>query len=134
MNLVLPAFQADFLLCEVVDWITHQTSNPIASNSNPADSVLLQFIWAIDVFMCFLQLIFAPVIIRAANTTVLADKKVDHTLFIILLLITMCMPNFSYHCLLVIVAKAQKLNLKLKQLEIMYLFRKFGKTRLKTLF
>ena len=134
MNLVVPNFQAEFLLCAVAEWLTHQTSDPMINSSNPADCVLLQFIWAMDVFMCFLQLIFAPVIIRAANTTVLADKKVDHTLFIILLLITMCMPNFSYHCLLVIVAKAQKLNLKLKQLEIMYLFRKFGKTRLKTLF
>ena len=110
MNLVPPTFQAKFLPCAVAEWLTRQTSNPTASSSNPADVVLLQFIWAIDVFLCFLRLIFAPVIIKAANTTVLAGKKVDHTLFIILLLTTMCMPNFSYHCNLVSVAKAQKLN------------------------
>ena len=110
MNLVPPTFQAKFHSCAVAEWLTHQTSNSMVGSSNPADHVLLQFIWAIDVFLCFLWLIFAPVIIKAANTTVLAGKKVDHTLFIILLLTTMCMPNFSYHCNLVSVAKAQKLN------------------------
>ena len=84
MNLVLPTFQADFLLCVMAEWITRQTSNLTSSSSNPADRVFLQFIW---VFMCFLQLMFALVIIRAANTTVSAGKKVDHTLFIILLLL-----------------------------------------------
>ena len=87
-----------------------QTSNHKASSSNPANGALLQFIWAIDVFMCFLQLIFAPIIIRAANTTLSAGKKVDHTLFIILLSTAMRMPNFSYHCHLSSMAKAQKLN------------------------
>ena len=110
MNLVPPTFQAKFLACTLAEWLTCQTSNLTVSSSNPANSVLSQFIWAIDVFLCFLRLIFAPVIIKAANTTVLAGKKVDHTLFIILLLTTMCMPNFSYHCNLVSVAKAQKLN------------------------
>ena len=98
MNLVPPTFQARLLLCAVAEWLTRMTSNPTVSSLNPANSVLSQFIWAIDVFLCFLRLIFAPVIIKAANTTVLAGKKVDHTLFIILLLTTMCMPNFSYHC------------------------------------
>ena len=110
MNLVPPTFQGNFLSCAVAEWLMHQTSSLTVGSSNPADGVLLQFIWVIDVFLCFLQLIFAPVIIKAANTTVLAGKKVDHTLFIILLLTTMCMPNFSYHCNLVSVAKAQKLN------------------------
>ena len=98
MNPVLPTFQPKVFLCAVAEWITHQTSDPMASSPNPVNCVLLQFIWAIDVFLCFLRLIFAPVIIRAANTIVLAGKMVDHTLFIILLLTTMCMPNFSYHC------------------------------------
>ena len=110
MNLVPPTFQGNFLSCAVAEWLMHQTSSLTVGSSNPADGVLLQFIWVIDVFLCFLQLIFAPVIIKAANTTVLAGKKVDNTLFIILLLTTMCMPNFSYHCNLVSVAKAQKLN------------------------
>ena len=110
MNLVPPTFQGNFLSCAVAEWLMHQTSSLTVGSSNPADGVLLQFIWVIDVFLCFLQLIFAPVIIKAANTTVLAGKKVDHTLFIILLLTTICMPNFSYHCNLVSVAKAQKLN------------------------
>ena len=91
-------FKLNFLVCTLAEWLTCQTSNPTVSSSNPANSVLSQFIWAIDVFLCFLRLIFAPVIIKAANTTDLAGKKVDHTLFIILLLTTMCMPNFSYHC------------------------------------
>ena len=98
MNHMPPTFQAEFLLCAVAEWLTCQTSDPMASSPNPVNCVLLQFIWAIDVFLCFLRLIFAPVIIRAANTIVLAGKMVDHTLFIILLLTTMCMPNFSYHC------------------------------------
>ena len=79
MNLVPPTFQAEFLPCTVAEWLTRQTSNPMVSSSNPAFGVLLQFIWAIDVFLCFLRLIFAPVIIKAANTTDLAGKKVDHT-------------------------------------------------------
>ena len=72
MNLLPPTFQAKFLACRVAEWLMRQTSNPTVSSSNPANSVLSQFIWAIDVFLCFLRLIFAPVIIRVANTTVLA--------------------------------------------------------------
>ena len=75
MNVVLPTFQPEFFLCAVAGWITCQTSDPMASSSDPVNCILLQFIWAIDVFMCFLQLIFAPVIIMAANTTILAGKK-----------------------------------------------------------
>ena len=75
MNLVPPTFQAKFLSCAVAEWLTHQISYSTVGSSNPADRALLQFIWAIDVFMCFLQLIFAPVIIMAANTTILAGKK-----------------------------------------------------------
>ena len=110
MNLVPPTFQGNFLSCAVAEWLMHQTSSLTVGSSNPADGVLLQFIWVIDVFLCFLQLIFAPIIIRAANTTISARKKVDHTLFIILLSTAMCMPNFSYHCHLSSMAKAQKLN------------------------
>ena len=61
-------------------------------------------------FFVFSAIAFAPIIIRAANITISAGKKVDHTLFIILLSTAMCMPNFSYHCHLSSMAKAQKLN------------------------
>jgi hypothetical protein len=46
MNLVLPTFQPDILLCAVAEWITRQTSDPMASSSNSVICILLQFIWA----------------------------------------------------------------------------------------